>query len=90
MCLTCAKVGVHGKKALKNLFVFKTKDKREIYFRANLMCPDNKVIELKQYQIDEIINNAVVVVPTSVDLAIDIWAIQWPRGYKVKTINIAA
>lgn len=46
---------------------------------------DNKQIILNFIQIQEIVNNAIAVIATGVDMQIDVWCIQWPRDYK--TIN---
>lgn len=90
MCLSCANIGAKGKKEIKNLFIFKKKDKTEIYFRAYIHTHTNGLIELSKLQIDEIIKNALVVIATGIDLSLDIWAVQWPRDYKVKTWELKA
>lgn len=54
--------------------------------KVYLRKPDNTVITLSLEQQKEIHENAVVIVVTGVDLMTDIWGIQWPNDYKVKTL----
>lgn len=81
MCLCCA---YHGKQTKK--------DKEELFKYGRHKCyvhtQDNRLIKLNDKQIQEIINEAYYVLATSVDMSIDIWAIQWDRDYKVKTIKL--
>jgi hypothetical protein len=86
MCLTCA-FGQMSKKDKKELFKY---SKHKTYLHTQ----DNRCIQLSEVQIDEIIEHALYVMATGVDLSCDIlscdiWAIQWDNDYKVKTINLA-
>ncbi len=47
----------------------------------------NKIVLTKE-NIEEIVNHALAVIATGVDTQIDVWAIQWPNDYKVKTIKL--
>ncbi len=80
MCLACSRIGAQTKTEIKSLFKFSME---KTYIRTY----DNKIIHLNESQINEIIDNALVVVATSVDLSCDIWAIQWERDYKVKLLK---
>lgn len=85
MCLTCKpEIGIQGE-AVKTAFVFKGKD-GPIYLRTYIHTHDNQIIELTKEQKDEIMENALVVICTGIDFSIDVWAIQWDRDYKVKTL----
>ncbi len=81
MCLTCA-FGQMSKKDKKELFKY---SKHKTYLHTQ----DNRCIQLSEVQIDEIIEHALYVMATGVDLSCDIQAIQWDNDYKVKTINLA-
>lgn len=64
---------------LRNLSPIKTKN--------TLHTHNNEVIELNLHQIKEIINNASGIIVTGIDMTVDIWAIQWPRNYKVQSFK---
>lgn len=86
MCLSClegaskciSNKSIIGKERLKYSFEFSLE-------KTFLHTFDNKIIHLNKEQIEEIIENAVAMLSTGVDLSLDIWAIQWPNNYKVKT-----
>jgi len=81
MCLTCEyKVQTREEKAL--LF----DGSRE---KTYIHTPDNRVIKLTDAQIDEIIERALYVLCTGVDMSCDIWAIQWATDYKPKMLNFS-
>jgi hypothetical protein len=78
MCLTCKyKIQTKEEKAL--LF----DDSRQ---KTYVHTADNQIIQLNDIQIDEIIESALFVLCTGVDMSCDIWAIQWPREYVVKNV----
>lgn len=79
MCLMCTDIGVQSKEDILSLFKWSRQ-------KTFIHTFDNKVIQLNNIQIDEIIENALCVIATSVDLSCDIWAIQWPREYIVKSL----
>lgn len=99
MCLACdINQNTHGKEAIRKVFN-EDKELAKILntsvenirslskFTGNILhTPDNKRINLTQRQVNEIINHALVIVHTGVDTQIDIWGIQWPTDYIVKTI----
>lgn len=88
MCLSCEKqYGAHGKDQIKDLLSFTTKKDELIYFDTTIRTFDNKDIKLNKEQLEEIVNHALVVISTGVDLKITIWAIQWPNSYIPKTIG---
>jgi hypothetical protein len=74
-------IGAHGKRQIKKILKYK-----KLYFSTTIYTYCNNQIILKPKQINEIINNALVVVATSVDLQVIIWAIQWPNDYIVQTL----
>lgn len=49
---------------------------------------NNKEINLTTAQTEEIVNNALAVIATGIDMSVTIWAIQWPNDYVVKTLNL--
>lgn len=52
--------------------------------KTTIFTHDGKKLKVTKQQFEEIRDNAIGLVVTSVDLSIDIWAIQWPNDYKVK------
>lgn len=92
MCLSCLSNRSNspftkGKEAIFNALTFTSKDKEEIKFPVYINTYDNRAIKLTDNQIDEIINNASVILCTRVDFKITIWSIQWPNDYQVKTLQ---
>jgi len=94
MCLACARGhGAHGKEQIRELFSINpfegmtVKQMIEISTVTGNMLNthDNRKIELTKEQVDEICDHALVVIATGVDTRIDVWAIQWPIEYTVKT-----
>ena len=100
MCLACINISVRGKEEIKKVFDFsdlakivntdvETLKKIPGSLTGNILHTfDNKKINLTTGQVQEIIDHALAVVVTGVDTQIDIWAIQWPRDYEVKTLNL--
>jgi hypothetical protein len=87
MCLACRPdIGAHGKNQIRSILKWKSKDGKWYTFKSRIHTFDNKIIYLNQKQINEIIQHALVVISTGVDLQNDIWAIQWPNDYKPKTL----
>ena len=95
MCLACGNLGAQGKEQIKELFNFQPFGNMSVEqmksipgsFTGNILhTPNNDEITLTINQVEEICNNALVVIATGVDTRIDIWAIQWPTNYEVKTI----
>lgn len=80
MCLVCAH-GQMSKEDKEKLFEYSR-------HKTYLHTQDNQVIKLSDTQIDEIIEHALCVVCTGVDMSCDIWAIQWNNDYKVKSFNL--
>jgi len=80
MCLTCA-FGRMTKEQKKKLFICG-------HEKVVIHTYDNKEFSVTRLQMDEIIQHALYVVATSVDFSTDIWAIQWPRDYEVKTFKL--
>lgn len=78
MCLIC-KYRPQSIEDKKKIFQY---SKNKTYIRTF----DNKIIKLNEEQINEIIENALYVLTTGIDLSCSIWAIQWPNDYIVKTI----
>jgi hypothetical protein len=79
MCLLCNNFGNKlTKEEKQNVFQFG---------RIYLNLPNNNIIELKEGQKEEIIENAIAWVITGFDSIINIWAIQWENDYQVKTIQ---
>lgn len=80
MCLTCLqykgyKCIVIGKEDIKGALEFNpTKNYLHTY--------KNELVTINDTQRQEIIDNALALVCTGVDLSCDIWAIQWPNDYK--------
>lgn len=79
MCLVCA-FGPMSKEDKEKLFEY---SRHKTYVHTY----HNKRIQLNDAQIDEIIENALHIVCTGVDLSCDIWAIQWDRDYKPVNFN---
>lgn len=82
MCLTCA-FGLMSKEKKEKLFQYSR-------HKTFLHTHDNQTIKLNDAQIDEIIEHALHVVATGVDLSCDIWAIQWDRDYKVQSFKLTS
>ena len=80
MCLACTNLGAQTKEQKQNIFEY-SRDKSYIF------AYNNKRFKLNDAQIDEIIEHALCVISTGVDLSCDIWAIQWPNDYIPKTIK---
>jgi len=74
MCLTCTNIGSQGKEAIKKAFQY---SRHKSYIHSH----NNRLIRLNDNQIDEIIDNALCIICTGVDLSCDIWAIQWDNDY---------
>lgn len=47
---------------------------------------NGELIKVSKEQFEEIRDNAIALVATGVDMSFDIWAVQWPREYTVKTL----
>lgn len=95
MCLTCAKTHpLVDKPFLEELFYPKLNDTFRKLKHAGigesgnyLHTHDNKLINLNYNQINEIIDHALGVIVTGIDLRLDVWAIQWPNDYQPKTFH---
>ena len=82
MCLCCHNkiIPTVGKEAISKALDFNPT-------KTSIRTFDNKIIFLNQKQIDEIKENALLIVATGVDLSCDIWAIQWPNHYEVQSFK---
>lgn len=93
MCLTCHRnhTAVKGKENIKQIFTFpdwamKVTEAGYGHSGNLLHTHDGKEIKLQHRQLKEICDHALAVIVTGVDTRIDVWAIQWPNDYKVKTL----
>ena len=80
MCLTCE-------------YDKQTKEEKTLLFdcsrhKTYIHTADNKIVQLNDTQIDEIIEHALFVLCTGVDMSCDIWAIQWPNDYEVQSLKL--
>ena len=80
MCLSCA-IGQMTREQKEKLFACCSPEKTVVY------TYDGKRINLTLEQKQEIIDKAITVYATSVDLSCDIWAIQWPNDYNPITFS---
>ena len=54
---------------------------------STLHTGDGRRIKLNEAQMDEICDHALGIIVTGIDMHTDIWAIQWPTEYEVKTFK---